>query len=252
MRAITFALERRGATVWSVPTVLLPWHPGLGPSTRTPSPDLDRQLDELGAHAAALDGVLTGYFANAAQVRAAARFIDSLIAARPDALILVDPVTGDEGGRYVSDAVAEAIHRELVPRAGVLTPNVNELRDIAGGNPDPVAAARALGVPQVVVTSALGGAQETGSLLVTADTAHAVTHARAQDAARGTGDLFSGVLFSALVGGADAPAALAEASAATLGVLSRSGTEALDLAGCQDIIAAPDLATVTLGPAPGV
>ena len=132
LRANVFALERRGVTVWAVPTVLLPWHPGLGPSTRTPSADLPRQLDELADHAAGLDGVLTGYFASAAQVAAAAGFIDRLRAVRPDALVVVDPVTGDEGGRYVPDAVAEAIHRELVPRADVITPNINELwpRDV--------------------------------------------------------------------------------------------------------------------------
>ncbi|GAB5447314.1 PfkB family carbohydrate kinase [Gymnodinialimonas sp.] len=244
LRANVFALERRGVTVWAVPTVLLPWHPGLGPSTRTPSADLPRQLDELADHAAALDGVLTGYFASAAQVVAAAGFIDRLRAVRPDALVVVDPVTGDEGGRYVPDAVADAIHRELVPRADVITPNINELRDMAGDTAP--ASVRALGVPQVIVTSALGDAEMTGSTLVTPDRIASVTHNCVSDVARGTGDLFAGVLMAALVAGMDGPAALREASAATLAVLSRSGSEALDLGGCQDLIAAPDLSAVRL------
>ena len=73
LRAITFALERRGVTVWAVPTVVMPWHPGLGRSTRTPADALPEQLAELSAHASRIDAVLTGYFASAAQVEAAAR-----------------------------------------------------------------------------------------------------------------------------------------------------------------------------------
>ena len=38
-RAIVFALETMGFRVWSLPTVILPWHPGHGPSTRIPTPD---------------------------------------------------------------------------------------------------------------------------------------------------------------------------------------------------------------------
>ncbi|MEM6762916.1 MAG: pyridoxal kinase, partial [Pseudomonadota bacterium] len=78
LRAITFPLMRRGHTVWAVPTVTMPWHPGFGPSTRARSEQLPAQLSELGANGAALDGVLTGYFADEAQVRAAASFIDSV------------------------------------------------------------------------------------------------------------------------------------------------------------------------------
>ncbi|MEM9224699.1 MAG: pyridoxal kinase, partial [Pseudomonadota bacterium] len=108
LRAAVFALERRGATVWAAPTVILPWHPGLGPSTRAAVDPLPKQLDELAAHAGAVDLVLTGYFASAAQVDAAARFIKAVRETRRDALVVVDPVTGDENGRYVPDAVAEA------------------------------------------------------------------------------------------------------------------------------------------------
>ena len=33
-RAAVFALETLGHPVWAVPTVILPWHPGHGPSRR--------------------------------------------------------------------------------------------------------------------------------------------------------------------------------------------------------------------------
>lgn len=243
LRAIGFAMERRGHTVWAVPTVVMPWHPGLGRSTRAPADALVPQLGELAGHAAALDAVLTGYFATAAQVEAAARFIDAVRDARPDAPIVVDPVTGDEGGRYVPDAVAEAVHRLLVPRADVITPNINELRDLAGAAT--AEAARSLGVPHVIVTSAVDEAGETGSWLVSADALERVVHPRIAHPARGTGDLFAGVFTAALAEGATPHEALIEASAATYAVVARSGEEALDLAGCQDAIAAPDRAPIT-------
>ena len=45
-RAAVFALERMGFPVWSVPTVVLPWHPGKGAATRL-------AIDEAGDFAAA-------------------------------------------------------------------------------------------------------------------------------------------------------------------------------------------------------
>ena len=249
LRAITFALERRGVTVWAVPTVVMPWHPGLGRSTRTPADALPEQLAELSAHASRIDAVLTGYFASAAQVEAAARFIDSVRAARPDAPIVIDPITGDEGGRYVPDAVAEAIHGHLVPRADIITPNRNELADLAGAaTPE---AARALGLEAtIVVTSAVLTDDTVGAWLVTPDGLATVAHPRVEHPARGTGDLLSGVLTAALVSGRDPYAALVEASAATYAVVSASSEEALDLAGCQAAIAVPDRTPITVSGAP--
>lgn len=37
-RAVVFSLETMGHPVWSLPTVVLPWHPGHGRSTRVPMP----------------------------------------------------------------------------------------------------------------------------------------------------------------------------------------------------------------------
>lgn len=213
LRAVQFALERRGHTVWSVPTVLMPWHPGLGRSTRTVPADLATQLEELSTRAAEVDAVVTGYYADAATVHATARFIDAVKAARPDAVVMIDPVIGDEEGRYVPDAVAEAIAGELIPRADIATPNVNELADLTGGRD--VAAARSLGVPEVTVTSGFTGEGRIGAMLVTADEAVLAEHAAIEPAPRGTGDLFGAVFLSARLAGASGREALREAAAAT-------------------------------------
>jgi pyridoxine kinase len=245
LRAIQFALERRGATVWAVPTVVMPWHPGLGRSTRTAMADLPAQLDELATRAGEVDAVITGYFASAEQVEAAARFIDAVRRARPEAPILVDPVTGDERGRYVPDAVADAIRDALLSRADVATPNANELADFAGDG-GAIAAARRLGPPAVVVTSAGAGEGRTGAMLVDGSGAVAAEHRIVENAPRGTGDLFGAVFLSARLSGADDRAALREAAAATLAVIEASGPDALALSAAQEVLAAPPLAAVAM------
>lgn len=246
LRPITFALERRGLTAWPVPTVLLPWHPGLGPSTRTPNPDLAAHLADLGAHAATVDAVLTGYFVSPEQVAAAAAFIDTVRAARPDATVLVDPISGDERGRYVPDAVAEAVRALLVPRADILTPNVHELADMAGID-DPVAAARSLGVAKVVVTSAHRGEGEVGTLVVADGSATLAVHAEIEPAPRGTGDLFSAVCLASALS-QPIVEAVCDAAAATLAAISRSGADMLDYAAAHEALASPPGATVALRP----
>ncbi|WP_108658401.1 bifunctional hydroxymethylpyrimidine kinase/phosphomethylpyrimidine kinase [Acuticoccus kandeliae] len=247
LRAIVFALERRGHRVWPVPTITLPWHPGLGPSTRSVPAEMPAQLDELGRFAGEVDAVLTGYFANAAEVEAAATFIDRVKAARPDALVLVDPVSGDENGRYVPAPVADAIRTLLLPRADIATPNVNELADLGtGATIDD--RARSLGAKRVAVTSAIAHDGRIGSLLLGAGGRWQVEHAAVTPAPRGTGDFFSAILLAAIIEGAAEEAALAEAAAATLAVIRASDGETMALADAQDAIVAPPLGTVVLSP----
>ena len=68
-RAAVFALETLGHPVWSLPTVLMPWHPGHGPSTRMLIPDesFSRAIDDLIASPklGEVKAVLTGYFGSA-------------------------------------------------------------------------------------------------------------------------------------------------------------------------------------------
>jgi pyridoxine kinase len=210
--------------------------------------DLPAQLTELATRAGEVDAILTGYFANAEQVVATASFIDAVRAARPDVPVLVDPVTGDERGRYVPDAVADAIRDELLSRADVATPNANELADLAGVGPM-AQVARRLGPRAVVVTSAVGSAGRTGAMLVRASGAVTAGHRAVDPCPRGTGDLFGAVFLSALLEGMDEARALHEAAAATLAVVEASGAEALAIAAAQDAIARPPLAAVEVAAA---
>ncbi len=157
-RAAVFALESRGHAVWSLPTVILPWHPGHGRSTRiavettafaSALEDLKGSKWRSEVHAA-----MTGYFADAGQVHAAAELIRAFKADDPSFVYLCDPVIGDAGGLYVAEPVAAAIRDALMPLADLATPNRFELGWLADAPVDDnaaiAAAARRTGIARVV------------------------------------------------------------------------------------------------------
>ncbi|HEY0121227.1 MAG TPA: pyridoxal kinase, partial [Rhizobium sp.] len=98
-RAAVFALETLGHPVWALPTIVLPWHPGHGRSTRLTfaEADFDHAIDDLIAAPwlPEVKAVLSGYFGNAAQARSAARLVAALRENNPDLFYACDPVIGD-------------------------------------------------------------------------------------------------------------------------------------------------------------
>lgn len=215
----------------AVPTVLLPWHPGLGQSTRTVPGALGAQLSEIAARVRP-DGILTGYFASAEDVAAAARFID---AARGDAPVLVDPVSADAGGPYVPEPVRDALFQTLIPRASVLTPNRAEAALFGLGS----------GAQAVVVTSAQEREGTLTSRLVAGGKACAFSHAKAASAPNGTGDLSAALILAGLVEGQTLADATHDALAATVAVVDASDGPDLALGAAQDALVAPPRGRVT-------
>lgn len=177
------AMMGQGVEVMALPTILLSNHPGHGKpeGTRIAAPTLAAmlaRLEELGT-LNGLDGILTGYFADAEQVETAARFIAKF----PKALYLCDPVIGDDPkGLYVPESVAEAIRARLLPLAKILTPNRFErewLGDVAH-------------VPELMTTSLPEGE----NLITELQTPKArLRHATRKVAGvpHGTGDLLAGL-----------------------------------------------------------
>ena len=242
-RAAVFALERLGFPVWSVPTVLLPWHPGQGPGTRI-VPPVDALLADLAASPklAEVGGMLAGYLGSAEQAPAIAGLARALKARRPDALVLVDPVIGDARGPYVPAAAIAAFRETLLPVADIATPNRHELGVLTGrelaDNAALVVAARSLGVPEVVVTSAFGGPGEAANFLLPADSAEFVVHPLLPAAPNGTGDLLAALYLARRLAGAAPPDALRRAAAATLAVIeAAAGADEMPLAAAQGAFA---------------
>lgn len=246
-----FVLERLGHRVWTMPTILLPWHPGHGPGRRIvpPADDFSAMLSDL-ARAPWLHrvgAVVSGYLGHESQAAPIAALVGAVKAANPDALYLCDPVLGDGGSLYVPEPIAAAQRDILVPLADLMTPNVFELSWLtgrpAGSTADIVTAARALGPARVVVTSAPAMMRDKiATVLVSADDVLVAENRLVAGAHSGTGDLFAAQLLSALLSGSSDEAALRRAVAGTLEVVARSvrdGLEEIDFVTHQDRVAHP-------------
>lgn len=221
--AQVLALQPVGVDAALVPTVLFGRHPGWGPpgGAAVDAAVMAGMLEGIEAQGlfAHTDAVVTGYFSNADQVEVAADAIARVRAANPKALVMVDPVLGDEGkGLYVKPEVAEAVRDRLVPLADVIAPNRFELGWLAGeATPDTaeaaIALARRIGKP-ALVSSIPGGADEIGVLYAARHGAWLALHARAVAVPNGTGDVLTALFAAALIAGAPPPTALFRAVAA--------------------------------------
>jgi pyridoxine kinase len=208
------------------PTVLYGRHPGWGPpgGAHVPVETLEGMLAGIEANKlfGQTDLILTGYFANAGQVRAAAQAIDAVrgaprkgyadeAARKP--IVIVDPTLGDAGRLYVSAEVAQAVIEELVPRADIVAPNAWELQHLTDAetrNPEEaVIAARRLGKP--VMVSSVRHGKEIGVVYADASEAWMAAHPHLASAPKGTGDLLSALFGAALLDGLTSSYALGRA-----------------------------------------
>ncbi|HWB44285.1 MAG TPA: pyridoxal kinase [Hyphomicrobiaceae bacterium] len=224
------ALQALGHEVWAVPTVMFASRPGLGRLQRfeLPAPEIGALLSALDADQCwrRLDGVLTGYFPSAAAVAAAAEAVARIKAANPSVQVLVDPILGDAGSLYVAPDTAAAIRDRLLPLADVATPNLFELGWLSGralgDRAAIVEAARRLGPPAAVVTSALESGGEIATLLVGAGAVVERRAGKRSGIPNGAGDLFAGLLLGHLLGGQTLEGALGASLAGLEAVLAAS------------------------------
>ncbi|QLF68838.1 pyridoxal kinase PdxY [Peteryoungia desertarenae] len=230
-RAAVFALESLGYPVWALPTVILPWHPGHGASTRLAFADSDfeRAVDDLirAPWLGEVKAVLTGYFGSSNQPRAVSKLIRILREKNPDFLYVCDPVMGDVGGLYVPEATATAIRDELLPLASIATPNRYELQWLAGAplesNAAIIDASLSLGPSRILVTSAIpmmaGG---TGNLLLSGRSALLAEHRLIDNPPNGLGDLLSALFTARILEGLEEERALQLATASVFEILART------------------------------
>jgi pyridoxine kinase len=230
-RAAVFALETLGRPVWALPTIVLPWHPGHGPSTRLrfPDDDFDRAIDDLirAPWLGEVSAILTGYFGSARQPAAVARLVEAAKRLNPDLIYVCDPVMGDFGGLYIPIETASAIRDALIPIADLATPNRYELQWLAGqelvSNQAIIDAALSLGPKRMLVTSAVpmmaGG---TGNLLLSGRYALLAEHRLIDNAPNGLGDLLAAVFLAHLLDGMNEEKALRLATASVFEILART------------------------------
>jgi hydroxymethylpyrimidine/phosphomethylpyrimidine kinase len=169
-------------------------------------------VDDIG-----VDAVKTGMLGTSALTSAVARLLGTLPAGVP---VVVDPVSVSKHGDPLLDPEAvEALRTELLPRATVVTPNLDEVRFISGldvadedGMREAARALLALGPRWVLVK---GGhlAGEAADLLVGPDGAEHWFRAPRLDNrhTHGTGCTLASSIASRLALGDDVPAAVAAA-----------------------------------------
>lgn len=127
--ASAFCLRRLGIQTIVVPTTVLGRHPGWGsPGGQSLEADHLRDMwSAIKAQNPKIDAVMTGYLADDAHIDIAADIISDVKTANPDAVILVDPVMGDDGRLYIPETRAKALITKLLPLADIITPNAWEL-----------------------------------------------------------------------------------------------------------------------------
>ena len=198
------ALEAAGDEVVAVPTVILSNQPehGSPAGLRMPAATLAAMFDRL-EEMHVLDGcaaVFTGYFTSNDQIHCVTRMIRRMKSARPGLVVLVDPIIGDGSALYVPLPVAEAIRDDLLPLATIISPNRFELGWLSGATvlnrDDAIAAARKLGVPEVVATSVPAGEAQLATLAITEGGVVEETTAILENVPHGTGDLLAGLYLS--------------------------------------------------------
>jgi len=255
-RGLVFALERLGHSVWFLPTILLPWHPGQGRGTRiTPPPtDFSSIVADLAASPklAEIGGVLTGYLGHPDQAGPIADLVKAVKRHTPEAPYICDPVMGDRtddagGSLYVPEATAKAIRDTLVPLADIVTPNCFELSWLTGrevrSELQALSAARTLGAERVLVTSAPALRRNAiANLLAGPRGAVVAEHAMVPDAPHGTGDLIAGLFLSRHLDGLSDEDALVRAAGSAFELVARSvkkGADELLFAEEQQSLARP-------------
>lgn len=236
-RAAVFALETLGYPVWAVPTVILPWHPGHGPSTRVTvgAEDFDRLIDDLirAPWTGEVRAVLSGYLGGAHQAEGVARLVEALRVKNPDLFYACDPVMGDAGGLYVPEATAVAMRDRLLPLASLATPNRFELSWLCGveleTNAAILEAALSLGPSRMLVTSAIPMMQGgTGNLYLSGNHALLAEHRLIDNPPNGTGDLLAALFVARLLEGLNEERALQLATASVFEIIARTGKRGAD------------------------
>ena len=234
------ALHALGHETIAVPIVVLSNHPGYGgfAGERIAPAIIEEMIEALDRNGwlADVDAVLTGYLPTAGHVASAAGAIARVRASNPAALVLCDPVCGDDpGGLYLDQSVPAAIAELLLPASTIATPNRFEASWLSGmpitTPKEAVDAARALNIPTVLVTSVPASGDRLATVLVEQDAACACFVPRRESAPRGSGDLLAALYLGHVLNGAGPESALGRAVAGVEAVIAASGPNELVLAG---------------------
>jgi pyridoxine kinase len=208
LSAIVPALQRLGHEALAIPTIVMSNHPGhpRAAGSRIEVNTLVSILDVLDTNGwlGTVEAVMTGYLPTPEHVFFARQTIDRVRQRSAKALVLVDPVIGDDPkGVYIDPVAAAAIRDDLVPRADIITPNRFELSWLSGidvtSDETAAEASRRLGRPRVLATSIPGAAESLRNVMISKMGISVCAVERRPRVPHGTGDLLSGLLVGHLM-----------------------------------------------------
>lgn len=237
-----FCLRRLGYNVIVLPTTLMGRHPGWGDpgGSAVDQAALREMWAAIKDQAIHIDAVLSGYMGAQDHIPLTASIINHVKIENPEAIILVDPVMGDNGRLYVPETRADAIKNTLAPLADILTPNIWELSYLTGLM-DVTASVQKLET-DVLVTSLLRKT-EIGAALF-GKTSGQVYHPQFEKVPHGGGDALASLFLAHLLSGKDKIAAMRLAVSGVFAMMEMASTHNLSelpIVDTQDEWAAPDL-----------
>lgn len=222
LRAMVPALERQGHDVIAVPTVVLSSHaayPHVAGTSIDPATleTIANALDDNG-WLSSVEMVITGYLPTPAHVTVASDLVQRIRRQSPAMIYVCDPVLGDDPkGLYLPVATANALRDDLLPLAGITTPNAFELAWLSDrpvtSIETAVTAARSFGHAMVLATSIPAPDHRLATLLVNTEGAKFTSVPCRPKAPSGTGDLLTALFAGSCAGGDLGFSALAGASA---------------------------------------
>lgn len=243
-----FAMERMGVRVLQLPTTILGRRPDHGPPGGGPIPaeTLSSLVEGLAADSlfSEIDAVLTGYLGDSEQVAVILDLVQRVKTANPEALYVCDPVLGDDGKLFVSEAIADAVANGLWPNADWLMPNAYELGLIAGKTIDGLDAARdaARRIGKPMLCSSIRTAIGLGNLYAAPGGDWFCETPRMPRAPKGAGDLVTALFVARRLRGEAPAVSLEGATGAVYDVIVRSlaaESEDLLLPAAQSVLEEP-------------
>jgi pyridoxine kinase len=246
--ASAFCLRRLGLDVVILPTTLFGRHPGWGaPGGMAVDPKtLSAMWDAIAKQDIRFDAVMSGYMAAREHIDLSVDIIKSVRRNNPNAIILIDPVKGDDGRLYIPERRASAMQNKLVPQADILTPNLYELSYLAGRELDTITdiikAARDIGIDMLVTSVPHNG--DIGALWVDKTHCYYVGHDSFARVPNGGGDSLA-ALFLAFYMQGDTPRTAQQKSVSAvfqiLCAAKRGAHPELPLTCHQDLLTSPPL-----------
>jgi len=165
---------------------------------------------------------MTGYLAAGTHIDVALEVISDVRTTNFNAIIMIDPVMGDNGRLYIPENRAQAMKTRLVPQADVITPNCWEFSFITGQEvqsyEEVYKAAKALRMNSLVTSVPIKN--DIGALYSSPDGDFLIRHEKFESVPHGGGDSMAALFLANLLKGRSAKDSLARSAASIFSILS--------------------------------